>query len=229
MLHVVGVAGRGRADGGRQATRGPTAGGRGRGGAASSSSEQQDALALAVLNARRAEEVGSVLDAAAELDAWRLGVVLAALGRDRGPGAMRAAEWTMEWGKRKPGLLNVVHYTSLLTQLGRRGRWKDAEAAFDEMKAAAMLPTVVAYNTLVSAYEKGGGQWERAEAVMYKMRMAGLQPTERTYNALISTYADEMLSFSQVADAEQLSQLRSGFDALTKGVVSGCGVQWMCV
>jgi pentatricopeptide repeat domain-containing protein 1 len=55
------------------------------------------------------------------------------------------------------------------------------------MRAAGVQPTVITYNALISAYEKGA-QWERAKAAFEEMKAVGVQPTVITYSALISAY-----------------------------------------
>ena len=53
------------------------------------------------------------------------------------------------------------------------------------MQAAGVKPNVVTYNSLISAYDKGG-QWQKAEEAFEQMKAAGVTPDIKTYNPLLS-------------------------------------------
>jgi len=56
------------------------------------------------------------------------------------------------------------------------------------MQAAGVTPDVYTYNSLNSAYAKGG-QWQKAEKAFEQMQAAGLTPNVVTYSSLIRAYA----------------------------------------
>jgi pentatricopeptide repeat protein len=88
-----------------------------------------------------------------------------------------------------PGGAAEFHAGRLPTQQTRqKKRLRDAEATFEWTNAAGVTPTVVTYNSLISACGTGG-QWQKAETAFERMQAAGLTPKRPnviTYTSLSS-------------------------------------------
>jgi pentatricopeptide repeat protein len=149
-----------------------------------------EVLVNELVRTRTSEAVGRLLHTAKPHGYGLMKLIqsLGRLGGESGPGAKRSLDWTMQWAKTQKGLLNERHYSNYVTQLGRQGRWRDAEAALEEMRAVELPPNVKTYSALVSAYATGGGEWQRAERAMEEMRAVGVQPDVWTFSALLSAY-----------------------------------------
>lgn len=163
----------------------------------------------AVLGACDVADVGHVLTAE-RLNPKQLTALIGSLGAV-GPKGIRALDWTMSWAKQQRQLLNVVHYSSYIKHLGQRGRWEDALAEYDSMKAAGACenetneppttclkpdvrrggagvePNDYTYQALISACGKAG-QWEAAEALFEVCGASGVQPDFLLYGTLMSAY-----------------------------------------
>jgi pentatricopeptide repeat protein len=137
---------------------------------------------VAVLNARTATEMESVLEAA-RLTERQLMPLIKEIGSSRD---VQKLDWLWAWAKKQTGVkLNVFHYNAYITQLGRRRRWEDAYELYASMQKARVKPDVYTYSALISVCEKGK-QWQRAVEVFEQMKAARVQPTVITYSALIS-------------------------------------------
>lgn len=85
-------------------------------------------------------------------------------GPPKGPRALRPDEDVSEYVaelRRKGGLQSPQDLTSLLSQLGKRGQWRHALAAFDEMKEVGLQRSVYSSSALVQALGRAR-QWQRA-------------------------------------------------------------------
>eukprot|EP00887_Chlorella_sp_A99_P005379 scaffold1.g5379.t1 len=67
----------------------------------------------------------------------------------------------------------------------RAGRWDHSLRVFREMEEAGVEPDVVAHNAAITAHARGD-DWEKAWAAFAVMRQAGLQPSTVSYNALLN-------------------------------------------
>ncbi|OMO91042.1 hypothetical protein COLO4_18698 [Corchorus olitorius] len=59
-----------------------------------------------------------------------------------------------------------------------------------KMLASGMLPDVVTYNTIATAYSQND-ETDRAEVMILEMQKNGVQPKERTCGIIISGYRKE--------------------------------------
>ena len=159
--------------GGRAGGRGQRGGGAGRGGRGPPD-ERVTALAQELLRSPDAAAVGGVLGRHDRLSDKQLLALIGMLGRAPGLKGKQRLDWVMAWGGERKGVLNVFHYSNYISQLTRQpGRLQDAEAAFEQMQAAGVTPNDYTYNSLISAYDKGG-QWQKAEGAFEHMQAAGV-------------------------------------------------------
>ncbi|CAJ1424177.1 unnamed protein product [Effrenium voratum] len=76
--------------------------------------------------------------------------------------------------------LSEVTLSTVVSACGRAARWQEAAAAWRRL-SISVVPNVVAFNALISAYDQGG-QWQKAIQALCLMQ----EPDIVSYNAVIS-------------------------------------------
>jgi len=161
------------------------------------------ALAQEMLRSPDAAAVGGVLGRHERLSDKQLLTLIGMLGRDAGFKGQQRLDWVMEWGGEREGVLNVFHYNNYISQLTRQpGRLRVAEAAFEQMQAAGVTPNVVTYNSLISAYDKGG-RWQKAEEAFGQMKAAGVTPDDYIHTGA----SRHLVGFKAEACMERMREL----------------------
>ncbi|CAM9593340.1 unnamed protein product [Heterosigma akashiwo] len=103
-------------------------------------------------------------------------------------------------------------YGLVMQVWAKKGRWQDALAAMNELKAAGLEPTLKTCNVALDAISHTG-QWKLAEAYYKKeILRRGLKPDEVTYGTLIYAYAEGGQP-QKALDA--LAEMRPGAASLT--------------
>jgi pentatricopeptide repeat domain-containing protein 1 len=96
------------------------------------------------------------------------------------------------------------------------------------MLKAGVQPSVVAYNALIDACEKGA-QWQRAVEVFEEMKVARVQPDVKLYSALISACEKGAQWQRAMAVFEEMKAARVQPTVITySALISACekGAQW---
>lgn len=88
----------------------------------------------------------------------------------------KAGQWNLA-DEFKPSALpslprNTLGYNELITQCESGGRWEQAVALFEGMKAAGVPPDTRTFNALIQACGKGG-RWEIAMDAFKDMKAIG--------------------------------------------------------
>ena len=115
--------------------------------------------------------------------------VLSVAGRR---GELRRVRDVMDWMKKQgPGRSapTAYTYTAYIQAVGAAGDWRDAFAAYGDMRAAGITPTSHTYSALIRAGAKGGKVGASAAAELVEdMRSDRLVPDVPVASALICAY-----------------------------------------
>ena len=81
--------------------------------------------------------------------------------------------------------LSMIGPGSLTPACARAQQWQPALALLERMEARGPIPSVITYNTVISAMEKGH-QWAGALEVLERLEARGLRPDRISFNAAIA-------------------------------------------
>ena len=77
------------------------------------------------------------------LSSKQMTALIGMLGRESGLTSKQRLDWVVAWAAERKAL-DVFNYSSYISQLTQQGgRLRDVEAAFEQMQAAGVTPTVV--------------------------------------------------------------------------------------
>ena len=127
----------------------------------------------------------AVLAAYEKCEQWERAVAFLARLREASEANANAAAR----GSQDDALLREIHYNIALSACGKCGRWREAEALFEEMRSNPRTPpSAVTYGTLISAYGRGGEE-DRARARFAEMRARGFAPDDYAFVGLMQAPA----------------------------------------
>ena len=115
-----------------------------------------------------------------------------------------------------------------MTACARAGQPDEATKLLDEMLRASVEPTLVTFNTVMDAMQRGG-RWEKTLNLLQRMRDRGLAPDEASYGMAIvacrKTARGARAAALIDAMVREAHTLATAADGRAGGVRSGSGAR----